>query len=459
MVIIRPGQTRNAHFGQPSPAQTLRGVGVSRVGPRLEGLSEGVRDGTVRIASPDGSIEALVEGRPSRPEDFVRSHDALRNGVLILPPDFRVESRHARYDRNVRPDVLVNATSNAVKRRLLGREDVPSGDLSGTLKRQYDFTVEAGVRTGFDILGERERLDQDVIGYRFGSNVVTFMQAVLGATMRAYQNFAAWKHLPEEFDRQLRTGRDRDGRPFNARERRTAVERLDRLLKHRDIYTSESELRGLEIAPDDLIEVVNEPHWRKPQHLRPAMAHHWETRVFSRDRPGEAYGISYDDMCVISPEDRQYETSLPWTIRCSSNVEHERFHGYVRGSDLHWTANAIAGAHSIEYKTNHSSKTSVYVARERRFTELPLMCPSLPFIIPTGRMMDDVHALLYKTLLAEFDAPGGKWGLRTLNQHEIDLQIGRIVVSRGFSECFSTSRETLRSRGDNPQRYLVQVDR
>ena len=268
-------------------------------------------------------------------------------------------------------------------------------------------------------------LEHTVLGYRWKgkderTHFVPFMNAIEGAELRVFQNYAYQAIGVEIIRREIQTGqRDNDGAELSKKQ----LEIRKKKLKKIEAYIARNDLKGylkeFEARREDFIEQLGRPFDHGTGFVMVVPSRSDTSKVYkfrllnvpvTRQRDPQACSIAWEVEDTAEPEERSFR---------SDRRKQSRGRGY---SEVVHTPHGIAAYHTLR---------KIYSARE---TGRKIWVS--PFVVPTPQMMADVDKLRYQTLLVRRD--GGRTEKRSLNETEIGRIIGLEVMVRGYKPCFST---------------------
>ena len=206
-------KSRKEYFANLSVSEILHHF-VNKSQVSVNDVRQLYSEGKVVVGTKEGNLEKLL-GLESESDSLAlvsKINELSEDQLLVLPPNYRIDSNDARQVVSYSLDTIVNLDSAIVKRKLMG-DIIPRGRLSARRKQKEQWSPEKVVGAAFNHLYEnREELAEKVFscygwwgkdGHR---RVVSLYRAIQGAELRAFQNFAAFKLKTRQFRKELRLG-------------------------------------------------------------------------------------------------------------------------------------------------------------------------------------------------------------------------------------------------------------
>ncbi len=398
------------------------------------------------IGTKEQDLDALLKKLPYTIDslDLVqRISSAAKEKLIILPPEYRIDSEEVRQAVVYSLDTLVKLDSVVLRRELLG-EKTPKAKMSAKMKQQKQWSPEKVIGAAFEYLHihKEEYAEKTLCSYSwFGKDnhrrVVSLYRAIQGAELRAFQDYAAFRLLIPTFRKELRTGKSCQTQKELTREeldvRKEKVERYDRYLKN---HHNAKQIGQLEVLFTDLIEPIAIP-----------FAYHGGRimRVPSRSRPEKQYEVKLTSVPLLKSDDKR-AYSLVWELRGKCGCEDKlyrsdrRHQAIDKGNDEDFfCAHEIAASYSLR-KMNEKKDA---------------MISMLPFVLPAKNIMDFVDTLRYNTIMLDFNEATQRWSKRALNHTEIENLLWKKVMVDGYSACFTTDISKFKEQKYDPHLDLV----
>ena len=413
------------------------------------------------IGTTTGSLdELLAQSQTINSLGLVEQIKQLKEDqLLILPPQYRIESSDVREMVAYSLDTLVNGDSSVLKRALFDKSQL-KGKLSQKRKQQYEWTPEKVLDARFTHLYEEKEVfaEQQLSCYAWWGkdnhrHIVSLYRAIQGAELRAFQDFAAFRLLIPSFNKELRTGLNaRTRKPLTPEEisdKTAKVQRYTRYMAVRDIT---SEIKRLDVHFTDLIEPQGTFSYQTGQMMRvPSRAKIKRVSDDPRhpnykDISHHTYSIKLTDVPILE-KDNLGHFSLCWEVAGNCNCQDKVYRSDRRKQEADkgmredfYCAHEIAACHTLRKKYEGKiEKTIKY----------------LPFVLPTKEMMEYVDRLSYQTIMLYFKEDTQKWSKRSLNHTEIENLLWKKVMRDGYSACFTTEIEKFKEQRYDPHLDLV----
>ncbi|MBT4936107.1 hypothetical protein HOL21_00515 [Candidatus Woesearchaeota archaeon] len=462
-MLINLDQQRGDYFANGDVTEILRKF-VKKEGPiTVVDLREKSEDkGGIIAGIRSGELSQLLDFEYDSNRDIdtmqlVERLDRMDDTeLMVLPPDYRIRSKDTRKIVVYNLDSLVNLDSAIVKRTLLG-DVIPRGPLSRKRKEKEEWNPEKVLRTAMDNLHERKDTlkEKTFVGYKWKStdghaHIVSLYRSIMGAELRTFQNFAAYKLLIPTFRKELRLGKSSWSGyrvPLTSEDKEKKQEKVARYERHLKKRRKEGSplfhyISQLDVDFKDLIEFDRaEPRSGTVRHVRVPS----RSTTDGNKEEGRFYKFKL--------------TQVPVFERGNSGAS-----GYV------WEVRGTCPCPDIEYRSDRRGKPylgqneEVYCAHEiaalhslrKKLENKEFNVPLLPFVIPTQEMMEFTDKLRYQTILVERHDPNTvRASKRVLNHTEIERLLWAKVMRAGYEQCFTTDIGVFKERKINPQDYLV----
>jgi len=443
-MIIDLSKPRKEYFADVTPKEILEQY-IVKSNITVKDVQRYHLDKQGIIGTKEKDLDALLERLPYTIDslDLVERISNSKGKLVVLPPEYRIDSEGVRQAVAYSLDTLVKLDSVVLRREILG-QNASKGKMSAKLKQKEKWSPEKVIGAALEYLHshKEEYAEKMLCGYSwFGKDnhrrVVSLYRAIQGAELRAFQDYAAFRLLIPTFRKELRTGKScQTQKKLTTEEidhRREKVERYERYLKN---HHNAKQIGQLDVLFTDLIEPVAIP-----------FAYHGGRimRVPSRSRPERQYEVKLTSVPLLKSEDnRSY--SMVWELRGKCGCEDtlyrsDRRHQAIdKGNDEDFfCAHEIAASHSLRKMNEKKDK----------------MISMLPFVLPTKNMMDFVDTLRYNTIMLVFNESTQRWSKHALNHTEIENLLWKKVMVEGYSACFTTDISTFKEQKYDPHLDLV----
>lgn len=453
-MYIDLSKSRVKYFDELEPAEILHRL-FSKGGPitvhDLKWLAENNR---VAVGAVEGDLELLLKKQYT--VNSLRLVNIIENlqgdQLLVLPPEYRIESSEARRVLVKSLDHLLNLDSVEI-RRLCGEES-PRGRLS--VKKKVELQLSPGKRLSAlekYLMAHREELAENVFaGYRWRGkdghlHFVSLLRCIEGAELRAFQDFAAYRLILPEMYKELQLGKSAKTKykenltPEERELREQKIKRYERYLERKRNEGLEvgGYIKKLKVDYNDLVE---------PDRKLFALGTGRIVRAPSRSRQEySSYEFKITGIPLLSLEDSNWAYSLVWDIRGNCYCKDKMYHSDFRRKSPHlghdevfYCCHEIAALHTL--RKIHEEDN------ERRI-------PFLPFVLPTAKMMSYLEKLRRQTVIIVFNPQTGRPSKRSLNHTEIENLLWKRVIAMGYEDCFTAELQRFKEEHYDPHLDLI----
>ncbi len=443
-MIINLSKPRKEYFADATPKDILNQY-INKSNVTVQDVQRYHRLHPCVIGTKEQDLDSLVDARAYTIDslDLVERISSSTGRLVVLPPEYRIESEEVRQEVVYSLDTLVKLDGMDVRRALLG-EKAPKGKLSAKFKQQEQWRPEKVIGAALEYVHEHkeEYAEKTLMAYSwFGKDnhrrIVSLYRAIQGAELRAFQDYAAFKLLVPLFRKELKTNvNSKTKEQLSRDEREQREEKIRRYDGYLRKHHNSKQIAQLAVEFSDLIEPLAIPFARKAGRLM---------RVPSRSKPGQTYKVQLTSLPLVDMDDvRAY--SMVWDLRggcvCEDKLyRSDRRHQAVdKGNDEDFfCAHEIAACHSVRK------------IQEKKTPALQM----LPFVLPTKNMIDFVDTLRYNTILLQFNEATQRWGKHVLNHTEIENLLWKKVMVEGYSACFTTDISKFKEEKYDPHLDLM----
>lgn len=459
---------RKDFFRVPSPAQLLdrRGIAPSTFKDFQE-VQDLLGSGRFVSGATEQSAGAAIGGEASA-RSVVRAADKLRPGqVLVLPKSAYVGQTRASRLRNYVDEAFASVDRVAVGRSFTGDQEFAYW--TDELRNERRATPQRLLPLALDF----EVPGNPLLGYTFGDNLVEWAHLILGAELRVWQNkFGYYKGI-ENHERRLeelsvleKKLRGPDvSLAADKRAHRDTIRFYEDRIRYYGIYEELDVLtRHGHDCLDDVIEVDGTPGvrrvWYGQNKTVDALAH-WRMKLFRRRSPDDKRVVGYENVPAVPHRFSSVTPSLVYKMQVRGDTEHE-FYGNLALRGHPWTAEAIAGAHTIARIVQKSDELSLYDFEEpepsARWKVGQFSVADMPFPIPTREGIRFADTLRYDTLFLSYDSERGRVVSETTNLATLSKFFGDKVLVDGVDESLAMDKRELYDRGEDPMEYAVTLE-
>lgn len=461
-MLLNLNKPRKEYFDNPDVRDIIEPFFGEKPLIRVEDLPQLLPEKRVILGTKEGNLEQLLTKEEYTVDSLAlveKIEQLQKDQLLVLPEEYRIPELQTRDVLVYDTDTLVKLDSMDVKRKLLG-EIVPKSRLSAKRKQQEEWSPEKVLSAAFNLLHQQkeELAEKTFSAYSwYGKDghrrIVSLYRAIQGAEMRAFQNFVYYKKNLETLREEVEKGKSADKIDLTPEERQVKSERLSRYQSYVQRIRPEGQrleeyLRLMRCYEEDTITVECSSGTRAslPDEIKYQSGLR-NVRVFSRSQfQRRGYNVKFTGLPLVK-ENHPFAYSEVWEMRGHCYCEDKNYRSDRRRTDGKGNDEDFFCPHEVA--AFHVLKK--YYEDEEKGKVLPFS----PFVIPTAKTMSYLEKLRQQTIILTQETEKGQFSKHSLNHTEMDNLLWKLVMVKGYEDCFTTDIQKFKSAGYDPHLDLI----